>query len=168
MANILMSTLGESPSRSGGDENLEPILGDGVAKAGMMVGILSTGKAVAVDGNSATDGISFLGIMDRSVTIDYDTAITDALLNNVIKPQSGRKYSCFIEDPSGTIQKGAPLTWGTTTAGSLRLITTAASTGTLNHTIEIDTATDRTAEPIVAYTDDTLVTGDTVALIEWK
>ena len=60
MATTLMSTLGESPQRSGGNEELIPILGDGTAKAGMMVGMLSTGKAVAIDGDSATAGISFV------------------------------------------------------------------------------------------------------------
>jgi len=155
MAKTLMSDLGESPQRSGGNEDLEPILGDGAAKAGMMVGILSTGKAAAIDADSATLGLSFLGIMDRSVSIDYDTAITDALLNNVMKPKSGRKYSAFIEDPSATIQKGKPLTWSRGTAGSLVIIDLLAATvGTYEF-------------PIVAYTDAILVTGDTVADIVW-
>ena len=167
MANTLMSELGESPSRSGGNENLEPILGDGAAKAGMLVGRLATGKAVAIDGDSATAGISFLGIMDRSVSVDYDTVITDALLNNVIKPKSGKKYSVFIEDMGATVLKGAPLTFGLTTAGSMKLVETLAATGTLNKTIEIDTATDRPADPILAYLDEDVITGDTVAKIEW-
>jgi len=161
MANTLMSTLGENPQRSGGNEDIEPILGDGAVKAGMLVGKLSTGKAVAID------GISFLGIMDRSVTVDYDTAITDALLNNVIKPKSGRKYDVFIEDMGATVLKGAPLTFGLTTPGSLKLVETLASTGTLNKTIEIDTATDRNADPIIAYLDEDVITGDTVAHIVW-
>jgi len=167
MANTLMSTLGENPQRSGGNEDIEPILGDGAVKAGMLVGKLSTGKAVAIDGDSVTAGISFLGIMDRSVTVDYDTAITDALLNNVIKPKSGRKYDVFIEDMGATVLKGAPLTFGLTTPGSLKLVETLASTGTLNKTIEIDTATDRNADPIIAYLDEDVITGDTVAHIVW-
>jgi len=158
MANTLMSALGESPQRSAGNEELIPILGDGAVKAGMMVGMLSTGKAVAIDGDSATAGISFVGIMDRSVSVDYDTAITDALLNNAIAPKSGRKYSAFIEDPSGTIQKGRPLTWGLTTAGSLMIMDLVSPALDGNAGYE---------KPIVAYTDDILVTGDTVAKIRW-
>lgn len=155
MANTLMSDLGESPQRSGGDEELIPILGDGAAKAGMMVGMLSTGKAAAIDADSATLGLSFVGIMDRSVSIDYDTAITADLLNNAIVPKSGRKYSAFIEDPTATIQKGKPLTWSRATAGSLVIVDLLAPTvGTYEF-------------PIVAFLDEGLVTGDTVAKIRW-
>ena len=158
MVNTLMSELGENPQRSGGDEELIPILGDGAVKAGMMVGMLSTGKAVAIDGDSATAGISFVGIMDRSVTIDYDTAITDALLNNAIVPKSGRKYSCFLDDPGATFQKGHPLTWSLTNAGSLMIVdlVSPALSGDAGY-----------EKPIVAYLDGIVVDDDTKAKIRW-
>ena len=169
MATTLMSEKGESPQRSGGDEDIDPILGDGAAKAGMVVGMLSTGKAVAIDGKSSNAGISFIGIMDRSLTIDYDTAITDALSNNVMRPKSGRKYTVFIVDANATVLKGAPLTWGTT-AGSVMVIkatATADSDGTLNKIKVIDDTVDVDSEPIIAYLDQDIITGDEVANIIW-
>jgi len=167
MANTLMSELGETPQRSGGDEELIPTLGDGAAKAGMMVGLLSTGKVAAIDGDSATVGINFIGIMDRSVTIDYDTAITDALLNNVIVPSSGRKYDAFIVDATTIGLKGVPLTFSAVTAGSLVMVANASTLGTLNNTLVIDDTVDILAQPIVAYLDEDVATGDTVAHIRW-
>lgn len=158
MANTIMSHLGESPQRSGGDEELIPIIGDGAAKAGMMVGMLSTGKAVAIDGDSATAGISFVGIMDRSVITDYDTAIPDDQLENAMVPKSGRKYSAFIADPGATFQKGHPLTWSLTTAGSLMIMDL------------VSPALDGLAgfeKPIVAYLDEIVVNTETVAKIRW-
>jgi len=158
MVNQLMSTIGESPQRSGGDEELIPILGDGAAKAGMMVGMLSTGKAVAIDGDSATAGISFVGIMDRSVITDYDTAIPDSQLENAMVPKSGRKYTCFIADPGATFQKGHPLTWSLTTAGSLMIMDLVSPAIDGNAGFE---------KPMVAFLDDIVLNTETNAKIRW-
>jgi len=167
MANTLMSELGETPQRSGGDEELIPVLGDVAALAGMMVGILSTGKVVPIDADSATLGISFIGIMDRHPTVDYDTIVGDEILNNVIVPKSGRKYDCFIEDMGDTFLKGTPLTFGTTTAGSLMKVANASTLGTLNNTLVIDDTVDILAQPIVAYLDEKVISTQKVAHIRW-
>ena len=167
VAKTLMSELGESPQRSGGDEELIPCLGDNTSKAGHIVYIdVADGRAKGLDGNSATAGLAFAGIMDRNVTIDYDTAITTDYKNNVIVPVSGRKYSCFIADPGATIPNGAPLSWGDT-AGVLKVITSVVG-GTLNETYTIDDTVDILKNPIVAYLDDgSIITTSVVANIRW-
>lgn len=145
-----------------------PILGDGAAKAGMAVGILSTGKAVAIDADSATLGISFVGIMDRHPTIDIDTAITDALLTNVLHPKSGDILSAFIEDMGADFQAGIPLTFSKTTAGSFckALSNTAAR---LAPEISLTgNAQLINIEEIVAYTVEKTLNTATAALIRWK
>lgn len=168
MVNTAISDIGEQIQCSGGAESLEPILGDGAVKAGMACGKLTTGKAIAVDGDSATAGISFAGIMDRHYSVALDTAITDALANNVIVPKSGRIYRVFIEDPGATVLKGAPMTFGQTTAGSFKVIGTEGATGTLTRTLAIDDTVDVVEEPIVAYLEsDQIVNGDTVGYIRW-
>ena len=167
MANTKMSELGETPQRSGGDEELIPVLGDTAALAGMMVGLLDTGKVVPIDADSATLGISFIGIMDRHPTVDYDTIVGDGILNNAMVPKSGRKYDCFVEDMTTIGKKGVPLTFSVTTAGSLVMVANASSLGTLNNTLVIDDTVDILAQPIVAYLDEDIATGDLVAHIRW-
>jgi hypothetical protein len=169
MVNSKMSDLGDTISHDSNDA-LEACLGDGAVKAGMLSGILpATGKAVAVDGDSATAGISFVGIADRHPTIDIDTVITDALPMELIKPKSGKTYSAFIEDPGADIPKGTPLTFGQTTAGSLKKVTTKAATGNLTPTIPLTgNAQDIIVEPILAYTAKKVLNGATACLIEWK
>ncbi len=155
MANTAISHIGEQIQASGGSEHLEPVLGDGAAKAGMLCGILNTGKAIAIDANSATAGLHFAGIMDRHYSVALDTAITDALLNNLMVPKSGRLYRVFIEDFGAVGLKGSPLTFATTTAGSLMVVATV--TGKL----------ESGASNIVAYIEKDVANGDTVALIRW-
>ena len=167
MVNTAISDIGEQIQCSGGAESLEPILGDGAVKAGMACGKLTTGKAIALDGDSATAGISFAGIMDRHYSVALDTAITDALPNNVIVPKSGRIYRVFIEDPGATVLKGAPITFGQTTAGSFKIVGTLSG-GTIVPLLEINTGTDVVVENIVAWLEsDQIVSGDTVCYIRW-
>ena len=153
MANSKISELGSHVQSSAGDEELEPALGDGAAKAGMLCGIVSTGKVVAIDANSATLGLHFVGILARLFEIALDTAITDALLCQLMVPSSKRKYKVFIEDPGANVLKGTPLTWGTTTAGSMMVV--ATTTGKLE------------TGNIIAYLDKDLANGDTVCYIRW-
>lgn len=168
MVNTAISDIGEQIQCSGGEEDLEPCLGDGAAKAGMAVGMLSTGKVVAIDGDSATAGISFIGILDRHYSVALDTAITDALAANAISPKSGRIYRVFIEDPGATVLKGAPMTLGQTTAGSFKIIGTLSG-GTLVPLLEINTGTDKVVEPIFGYLEDPqIVSGDLVCHMKWK
>ena len=167
MVNTKISELGSHVQASAGDEELEPALGDGAAKAGMMCGILSTGKVVAIDANSATLGLTFVGILARLFGIALDTVITDALLCQLMVPSSKRKYKVFIEDPGAAALKGTPLTWGITTAGSLTKITSKAATGLLGRTLVIDDTVDVPEQPIVAYLLKDMANGDTVGWIRW-
>jgi len=127
----------------------------------------STGKVVPVDGDSATAGIQFIGFITRHHTIDLDTAITDGAALNLARPRSGRKYRVFIEDPGAAKVAGTPLTWGLTTAGSLKIVSTEGSTGTLSRTLAIDDTVDVVQEPTIAYLDNAVANGDTVADIVW-
>lgn len=168
MANTKISDIATQIQASGGTEHIEPALGNGSSKAGMFCYIdPSTGKAVPVDGNSATAGIHFAGIMDRHYSVALDTAITDSLACNLLVPKSGRLYNVFIEDFGAAGYKGAPLTWGLTTAGSLKTVTTEGSTGLLARTLAIDDTVDVPEEPIIAYLEKDVANGDTVALIRW-
>jgi len=156
MANTAISALGEDIQCSGGAESLEPCLGDGAVKAGMLCDVLSTGKASAIDANSATLGLGFVGIMDRHYSIDIDTEITDSVANNLISPKSGRIYRCFIEDFAATGYKGRPLGFSETTAGSLVAVA-PSTTGILE-----------SSKNSVAYLNKNVASGDLVAEIRWK
>lgn len=153
MANTAISDIGSQIQMSGGSEHIEPALGDGTSKAGMLVYIDSNGKAVACDANSATAGLSFVGIIDRHYSIDLDAAITDGTACNVLVPKSGRIYNVFIEDFGAAGPKGSPLTFGATTAGSLAVV--ATTTGKLE------------TGNIVAYLEKAVANGDTVATVRW-
>jgi hypothetical protein len=168
MVNTKMSELGQEIDHTR-KMGKSPILGDGAAKAGMMVGRLSTGKAAAIDADSATVGISFVGVMDKSYKTDIDVAIPDAQLENVLHPKSGDILSAFIEDLGADLQEGVPLTWGQTTAGSLKKIATKAATGNLTHSIDLTgNAQVIVIEPIVAYTATKVLNTATACLIRWK
>ena len=160
----LGDTIGHNPS-----EATEPCLGDGVAKAGMLCGILpASGKAVAIDGDSATLGISFVGFMDRHPTIAIGTVITDGALNQLLKPRSRKTYSAFIEDPGANIPKGTPLTWGATTAGSFKVVSTGAASGNLRTQLDLTgNAQTIVTEPIIAYTATDVLNTATACLVEW-
>jgi hypothetical protein len=146
-----------------------PVLGDGSAKAGMMCAKLSTGKAAAIDGDSQTLGINFAGVMDKSYKTDIDVAIPDGELNNLLHPKSGDILSAFIEDFGGDLQEGVALTWGQTTAGSLKKITTKAATGNITPSIDLTgNAQTIVIEPIVAYTAEKVLNTQTACLIRWK
>jgi len=150
MANTSISDIGEDIQCSGGAESLEPCLGDGAVKAGMLCDVLSTGKASAIDANSATLGLGFVGIMDRHYSI------TDSVANNLISPKSGRIYRCFIEDFAATGYKGRPLGFSETTAGSLVAVA-PSTTGILE-----------SSKNSVAYLNKNVASGDLVAEIRWK
>ena len=168
MSNDAISDIASHVQQSPGSEGREPGLGDGAVKAGMAVGLLSTGKFVPLDASHATAGLHFVGILARHHSIALDTAITDSELCECLKPKSGRKYAVFIEDPGANVLKGTPVTFGTTTAGSFKIMTTKASTGLVNQTIALTgDAQDIVIEKVVAYLAQNLANGDTVTIIEW-
>lgn len=168
MVNSKMSDLGQRI-----DHTLKmgksPILGDGTAKAGMLVGRLSTGKAVAIDSSSETLGITFAGVMDRHYSIDIDTAITDAVLTSVLHPKSGDLLSAFIVDLGADMQEGVPLTFGTTAGSLMKVPQEAGHTGRLTPTTVLDgNAGHVIVYPIIAYTAEKVLNTATACLIRWK
>jgi len=169
MANTAISDIAAQIQASGGSEEIEPALGDGNAKAGECCYIdPADGKAKGIDGNSATAGLHFAGIMDRHAQVALDTLITTALVCNLLVPKSGRKYNVFIEDFGATAYKGTPLTFGQTTPGSLKGVATKAATGKITPTIALTgDAQDIVNEPVIAYLAKDVANGDTVARVRW-
>jgi len=156
MANTAISDIGSQIQMSGGSEHIEPAVSGGSIYAGMCVYFDKDDsyKAKPIDANSATAGLSFIGIVDRHYSIGLDDAITAGVVCNVLVPKSGRLYNVFIEDFGAAGPKGSPLTFGTTTAGSLMLST--GTTGNLESTANI-----------VAYLEKAVANEDTVALVRW-
>ena len=149
MANTKISELAGEHICVSRNETYTPALGDGAAKAGMAVGIDTGGKVVAIDADSATLGLSFIGILDEKYDIDVDTVITDAVKVDVIVPKSGDLIKVFVEDPTTTVLKGKPFTYGATTAGSFVLNATLATGNT------------------ICYLHEPIISGSLVAIMRW-
>lgn len=143
MAYSKISEIGGVIHGSWDDEIIIPALGDGTTKAGMAVYVNTAGQAVATDVNVAD---LFVGIALPSPFVDIDTAITSGKQMNVVIPQSGHLYGCFIVDLNLS-DAGNNLIF-TTTAGSL------------------GTSTDVEAEAVAqTYRYDD---GDTVGVVIWR
>ncbi len=151
MANTAISDLGPSIIVSNGAQEVQPILGDGTSKAGWVVYKTAAGKAAGVDADSGTAGLGFAGILLQHYSTALDTAIADGAYASYVVPRSGEIYRVFIEDFTAAGPVGAPLTFGTTDAGSLM-----KAAGGLD-----DTA------PIVAYLHKAVANGDKVAEVVW-
>jgi hypothetical protein len=103
-----LSTLGGQvcmDSRS--NELIVSRLADGTAKAGWLVGCTDGITAVGINPNGNLDEL--LGILLPRYNIDVDTAITAALLVDIVIPQGGHLYNILIKDPGATLYGGEPL-----------------------------------------------------------
>ena len=149
----LHADWGQHISINRGDKH-KPCYADGAVKAGMFCGINATNYATAVDADDATTGLTTEGFAKEDIKTDIDTALPaldsagDKTIVNLIAPQSGKKYECFIEDPAGTKLSGTALKKSTTTAGSF----------------VITTWTDALA---VAKTAEEIVNTQTATVLEW-
>ena len=146
MANTKLSDIGTSVVGSAGAIKMVSALGDGTAKAGDAVGILSTGKVVQADVGVSEN---FIGFLKERYDIDIDTAITDALPVQIVIPESGKTYNVLIEDPAGTELKGTPYL-PSDTAGAHEAAA-AITTAGVNSSLAKDVAT-----------------GDLYGTIRWK
>lgn len=144
MANLTLSDIATKVANSTGGEITRPALGDGTAKAGDAVGLLSTGKVVQTDVGASELFVGFLG---KRYDTDIDTAITDGDTCFIIVPRSGKEYNILIEDPAGTEEEGTPYTFSDT-AGAMEAAT-AAILG-------------------LAYLASQVVTGDLYGTVRWK
>lgn len=106
MANTTLSSIGGVIQSNFTDEHIVGALGDGTAKAGNAVGILSTGKVVQ-SGSAGTDD-EFIGFLLPNFGVDMDTAITASQPCSVVIPQSGHLYGVTTAD-LGTSKPGYPL-----------------------------------------------------------
>ena len=107
MATTALSTIGGVILSSERDELILPALGDGSAKAGNLVGVLSTGKVVAC-GSAATDD-EFAGILLPNYAYDMDTAIGDGQPCSIVVPKSGHLYGYFRRAYDGYVSKNEEL-----------------------------------------------------------
>ena len=157
MANTKISHINGSRkvAVSGMKEIYKPALGDGTAKPGDLVGIISTagankGKVVRTQLGGGTELETFIGIVDDLPTIAEDTAIPDGIPLNIIVPQSGHKYKVKAEDTGDALSiEGFPMGFSST-AGAMEDIATMGTAG------------------VKANLDIAMVDNDTVAQVVWR
>lgn len=155
MVKTAISDLGTDVELSPRGAEYEPVLGDGTSKPGWACYIDSVGRAKGVDANSATAGLAFGGFLTRHPELGLDVVLTTDKAGALVVPASKEKYRVFIEDFGAAGLKGSPLTWGTTTPGSLMVIATVTG--------KLETG----ASNIIAYLEDAVENGDLVANIRW-
>jgi len=123
MANTKFRDLGLNGvcQTAGDDGKVIGAIGDGTAKPGDLVSILSTGKVAQTD-----VGVNelFVGVLMRDPVLGLETAIPDTQPCSVKTMTSGRDYAVRIENPAGTEEKGQPMTFSDT-GGSAEAAATA-------------------------------------------
>ena len=125
MAKTKLSHVAPKVALSAGGEKRRAALGDGTAKPGDAVGLLSTGKVVQCDVGASE---LFAGFLDINVETDMDTAIGDGIPCEIIVPQGGHAYNVQIEDPAGTEEAGTPYGFSDT-AGAMEAFASVSTAG---------------------------------------
>ncbi len=137
------------------EDKVKPAYADGVAKPMMFCGKDADGNVEPLDADHATAGLTAHGFVADTLHYDNDLVIPaldedteDKNILDLITPQSGKKYQCFIEDPVATKLEGTSLKHSITTAGSFIICTTI--------------------DPLrVAKTAAVINSGDLVTVLEW-
>jgi ABC-type Fe3+ transport system substrate-binding protein len=148
MVNNKLSDVAPAVALSAGGENRKAALGDGTAKPGDAVGIVSaTGKVVQTDVGASE---LFVGFLDIRYDTSMDSAIADGDPCEIIVPQTGKIYNVHIVDPVGGVDNDAGQPYGM-----------SATAGAMDALASINTA------GVVATLEKDIADGDDYAEIRW-
>jgi hypothetical protein len=127
MAKTAISDLGTRIAVGNEPERLISALGNGVLKAGNVVGINQTTKKI----QALNPGTLELGIyiVNGDGKTAIDTALPDGLPLSLIVPKSGHTYRVFIADQGGAKYQGQAMKPNASAVGELTVNTTHATAG---------------------------------------